>query len=151
MTRRQLGNSDLYITPIGLGSWAIGGGKWEFAWGPQNDKDSIEAIRAGLDLGLNWIDTAAVYGLGHSETIVGRAITSPSRGHSLTRRLPARLSAYEQQNRRDRSPLRPSFNSAKRKWPKSRNGTRSRLCRLKARCSQNYPRHRIEVRSDDSH
>ncbi|HYR43346.1 MAG TPA: aldo/keto reductase [Terriglobia bacterium] len=74
MTRRQLGNSDLYITPIGLGSWAIGGGKWEFAWGPQNDKDSIEAIRAGLDLGLNWIDTAAVYGLGHSETIVGRAI-----------------------------------------------------------------------------
>jgi len=74
MTRRQLGNSDLHITRIGIGSWAIGGGKWEFAWGPQNDKDSIEAIHAGLDLGLNWIDTAAVYGLGHSETIVARAI-----------------------------------------------------------------------------
>src|SRR5438093_4873237 len=74
MTRRQLGNSDLHITRIGLGSWAIGGGKWEFAWGPQDDKDSIEAIHAGLDRGLNWIDTAAVYGLGHSETVVGRAI-----------------------------------------------------------------------------
>jgi aryl-alcohol dehydrogenase-like predicted oxidoreductase len=74
MTLRQLGNSDLYITPVGLGAWAIGGGKWEFAWGPQDDKDSIEAIHAGLDQGVNWIDTAAVYGLGHSETVVGRAI-----------------------------------------------------------------------------
>ena len=59
---------------MGIGSWAIGGGKWEFAWGPQNDNDSIEAIHAGLDQGLNWIDTAALYGLGHSETIVGKAI-----------------------------------------------------------------------------
>jgi aryl-alcohol dehydrogenase-like predicted oxidoreductase len=74
MTLRQLGNSDLQITPVGIGAWAIGGGKWEFAWGPQDDKDSIEAIHAGLDRGLNWIDTAAVYGLGHSETVVGRAI-----------------------------------------------------------------------------
>jgi aryl-alcohol dehydrogenase-like predicted oxidoreductase len=74
MTLRQLGNSDLYITPVGMGAWAMGGGKWEFAWGAQNDKDSIEAIHAGLDRGLNWIDTAAVYGLGHSETVVGRAI-----------------------------------------------------------------------------
>jgi len=57
-----------------MGAWAMGGGKWEFAWGAQNDKDSIEAIHAGLDRGLNWIDTAAMYGLGHSETVVGRAI-----------------------------------------------------------------------------
>jgi aryl-alcohol dehydrogenase-like predicted oxidoreductase len=75
MTLRTLGQSELKITPIGIGAWAIGGGKWEFAWGPQDDKESIAAIRAGLDRGINWIDTAAVYGLGHSETIVGRAIT----------------------------------------------------------------------------
>jgi aryl-alcohol dehydrogenase-like predicted oxidoreductase len=74
MTKRQFGNSDLNITRVGIGAWAIGGGKWEFAWGPQNDDDSIEAIHAGLDQGVNWIDTAAVYGLGHSETVVGRAI-----------------------------------------------------------------------------
>src|SRR5260370_38926225 len=74
MTLRQLGNSDLHSTRNGIGAWAIGGGKWEFAWGPQHDNDSIDAIHAGLDQGLNWIDTAAVYGLGHSETIVGRAI-----------------------------------------------------------------------------
>ena len=57
-----------------IGAWAIGGGKWEFAWGHQNDEQSIAAIHAGLDKGINWIDTAAVYGLGHSETVVGRAI-----------------------------------------------------------------------------
>ncbi len=74
MTLRTLGQSDLKITPIGIGAWAIGGGKWEFAWGPQDDEQSIAGIRAGLDSGMNWIDTAAVYGLGHSETIVGRAI-----------------------------------------------------------------------------
>ena len=74
MTLRQLGNSDLNITRMGIGAWAIGGGKWEFGWGPQNDNDSIEAIHACLDQGLNWIDTAALYGLGHSETIVGKAI-----------------------------------------------------------------------------
>jgi aryl-alcohol dehydrogenase-like predicted oxidoreductase len=59
---------------MGIGAWAIGGGKWEFAWGPQDDKESIAAIHAALDCGINWIDTAAVYGLGHSETVVGRAI-----------------------------------------------------------------------------
>jgi aryl-alcohol dehydrogenase-like predicted oxidoreductase len=74
MKLRQLGRSDLNITRIGIGAWAIGGGKWEFSWGPQDDQDSIAAIRAGLDLGINWIDTAAVYGLGHSETVVGRAV-----------------------------------------------------------------------------
>jgi len=74
MKTRQLGQSDLTITRIGIGAWAIGGGKWEFGWGPQDDQQSISAIRAGLDLGINWIDTAAAYGLGHSETIVGRAV-----------------------------------------------------------------------------
>jgi aryl-alcohol dehydrogenase-like predicted oxidoreductase len=74
MTLRTLGQSDLKITPIGIGAWAIGGGQWEFAWGAQDDTESIAAIHAGLDRGINWIDTAPAYGLGHSETIVGRAI-----------------------------------------------------------------------------
>jgi aryl-alcohol dehydrogenase-like predicted oxidoreductase len=74
MDTRKLGNSDLHITPIGFGAWAIGGGGWEFAWGAQDDRDSIAAIRAALDAGVNWIDTAAVYGLGHSEEIVARAL-----------------------------------------------------------------------------
>jgi aryl-alcohol dehydrogenase-like predicted oxidoreductase len=75
---RTLGNSDLQLTPIGFGAWAIGGGNWEFAWGPQDDKESIDAIHRALDLGLNWIDTAAIYGLGHSEEVVGRALKSTS-------------------------------------------------------------------------
>ena len=74
MEKRQLGNSDLEITPIGLGAWAIGGGGWEFGWGPQEDKSSIAAIHEGLDRGINWIDTAAAYGLGHSEEVVARAL-----------------------------------------------------------------------------
>lgn len=74
MTLRSLGQTDLRITSIGIGAWAIGGGKWEFAWGHQDDAQSIAAIHAGLNSGMNWIDTAAVYGLGHSETVVGRAI-----------------------------------------------------------------------------
>jgi aryl-alcohol dehydrogenase-like predicted oxidoreductase len=74
MTLRTLGKSDLNITPIGIGAWAIGGGSWEFAWGAQDDSESIAAIHAGLDRGINWIDTAAVYGLGHSEAVVGRAV-----------------------------------------------------------------------------
>ena len=79
MKTRRLGQSDLDITRIGIGAWAIGGGNWEFGWGPQDDQRSIAAIRAGLDLGINWIDTAAAYGLGHSETTVGRAIQSLGR------------------------------------------------------------------------
>src|SRR5271167_668619 len=74
MILRALGQSDLTITRIGIGAWAIGGGKWEFGWGPQDDAESVAAIRAGLDRGINWIDTAAAYGLGHSETVVARAI-----------------------------------------------------------------------------
>jgi aryl-alcohol dehydrogenase-like predicted oxidoreductase len=75
---RTLGNSDLKLTPIGFGAWAIGGGNWEFAWGPQDDNESIAAIHRALDLGINWIDTAAVYGLGHSEEVVARALKSTS-------------------------------------------------------------------------
>jgi aryl-alcohol dehydrogenase-like predicted oxidoreductase len=75
---RPLGNSDLALTPIGFGAWAIGGGNWEFAWGPQNDNESIAAIHRALDMGVNWIDTAAIYGLGHSEEVVGRAVKSSS-------------------------------------------------------------------------
>src|SRR5215469_2134651 len=74
MNTRKLGNSDLDITPAGFGAWAIGGGGWEYGWGPQNDAESILAILEALELGVNWIDTAAVYGLGHSEQIVSRAI-----------------------------------------------------------------------------
>jgi aryl-alcohol dehydrogenase-like predicted oxidoreductase len=74
MQTRKLGNSDLYITPVGYGAWAIGGSGWQFAWGSQDDNDSIAAIHGSLELGVNWIDTAAVYGLGHSEETVGRAL-----------------------------------------------------------------------------
>jgi aryl-alcohol dehydrogenase-like predicted oxidoreductase len=75
---RTLGNSDLQLTPIGFGAWAIGGGNWEFAWGAQDDSESIGAIHRALDLGVNWIDTAAIYGLGHSEEMVGRALKATS-------------------------------------------------------------------------
>ena len=79
MQTRVLGNSDLDITPLGFGSWATGGGNWEFGWGPQDDQESLAAIERALDLGVNWIDTAAAYGLGHSEEVVGRAIRSRTR------------------------------------------------------------------------
>jgi len=78
MQTKQLGNSDLHITPIGIGAWAMGGGGWAFAWGPQDDDDSVAAIHAALDAGINWIDTAAVYGLGHSEEVVARALQGRS-------------------------------------------------------------------------
>lgn len=78
MDTRQLGNSDLMITPIGVGAWAMGGSGWTWSWGPQDDDDSLSAIHDALDRGLNWIDTAAVYGLGHSEEVVGRALRSRS-------------------------------------------------------------------------
>jgi aryl-alcohol dehydrogenase-like predicted oxidoreductase len=74
MLRRTLGNSTLELTSIGLGAWAIGG-EWRFGWGPQDDGESIATIRAAVDHGINWIDTAAVYGVGHSEDVVGRALS----------------------------------------------------------------------------
>ena len=96
METRLLGNSDLAITPIGIGAWAIGGGGWNGSMGPQNDSDSIPAIHAALDHGVNWIDTAALYGLGHSEEMVARAI-------------------------QDRSPKPYVFTKCERVWDKDRN------------------------------
>jgi aryl-alcohol dehydrogenase-like predicted oxidoreductase len=74
MLTRKLGNSDMNITTVGFGSWAAGGSGWDFAWGAQDDADSIAAIHRALDLGVNWIDTAAVYGIGHSEEIVATSL-----------------------------------------------------------------------------
>jgi aryl-alcohol dehydrogenase-like predicted oxidoreductase len=74
LTTRRLGLSDLEITTVGFGAWAIGGGGWEFGWGPQDDAASIAAIHRALERGINWIDTAAVYGLGHSEEVVAKAL-----------------------------------------------------------------------------
>ena len=87
MKTKRLGNSDLSITPIGFGAWAIGGSGWEFGWGEQDDKASVAAIHRALELGVNWIDTAAVYGLGHSEEVVGRALKDwrGSRPYVLTK------------------------------------------------------------------
>ena len=74
MLKRKLGYSDLELTTVGFGAWAVGGGNWDWGWGVQDDRESIEAIHKALDLGINWIDTAAAYGLGHSEEMVGKAI-----------------------------------------------------------------------------
>ena len=71
---RQLGTTDIHITRVGFGAWAIGGGGWAFGWGPQDDDQSLAAMNRALELGVNWIDTAAVYGLGHSEKVVGRLL-----------------------------------------------------------------------------
>jgi aryl-alcohol dehydrogenase-like predicted oxidoreductase len=74
LPRRRLGTTDMDVTRVGLGTWAIGGGGWSFGWGPQDDAASIATIRAAVERGINWIDTAAIYGLGHSEEVVGRAV-----------------------------------------------------------------------------
>ena len=74
MQKKRLGKSDLELTPMGVGAWAIGGNGWAFGWGAQDDAESISAIHAALDHGINWIDTAPVYGLGHSEEVVARAL-----------------------------------------------------------------------------
>ena len=74
LTSTQLGETGLEITRLGFGAWAIGGGGWEFGWGPQEDEQSIAAIHRALELGVNWIDTAAAYGFGRSEQVVGRAL-----------------------------------------------------------------------------
>ena len=74
MELKKLGNSDMMLTPLGVGAWAMGGGGWAFGWGAQDDADSISATKAAIERGMNWIDTAAVYGWGHSETVVGKAV-----------------------------------------------------------------------------
>ena len=87
MTKKKLGNPDLSITPLGLGAWAIGGGDWQFGWGAQDDTDSIASIHRALELGINWIDTAPIYGLGHSEEVVARALAdwTGERPHVFTK------------------------------------------------------------------
>src|SRR5438552_6037525 len=85
MHTRQLGSSDLHITPLGLGTWAIGGSGWANSWGPQDDQESIATIKRALELGINWIDTAAVYGLGHSEEVVGKAIKGREKPYIFTK------------------------------------------------------------------
>ncbi|MGC1299821.1 MAG: aldo/keto reductase [Alloacidobacterium sp.] len=83
---KALGNSDLHLTAIGFGAWAIGGGNWEFGWGAQDDDESVSTIERSLDSGINWIDTAAIYGLGHSEEVVARAIkNSPHKPYVFTK------------------------------------------------------------------
>ena len=74
MQKRKLASTDMEITTCGFGAWAAGGGNWEWGWGAQDDAESVAAIQKGLDLGINWIDTAAAYGLGHSEEIVRKAL-----------------------------------------------------------------------------
>ena len=76
--KRPLGKSGMEITTVGVGTWAIGGGGWSFGWGQQDDDASIAAIHRGVELGINWIDTAAIYGLGHSEEVVRQALAGIS-------------------------------------------------------------------------
>ncbi|MHC4623153.1 MAG: aldo/keto reductase [Planctomycetota bacterium] len=78
MLMRELGYTGVKLTTVGLGTWAMGGGGWQYGWGPQDDNDAVAAVLAGLDNGINWIDTAAVYGLGHSEELVGKALMQTS-------------------------------------------------------------------------
>jgi aryl-alcohol dehydrogenase-like predicted oxidoreductase len=85
MHTRQFGKTDMQITPIGLGAWAIGGGDYQFGWGEQDDQQSIKAIKRALDLGINWIDTAPIYGLGHSEEVVGKAIKGREKPYIFTK------------------------------------------------------------------
>ena len=75
---RQLGTTDMNITRVGVGAWAMGGGGWSFAWGPQDDNDSIAAMNHAVELGINWIDSAPIYGLGHSEEVVARFLQGKS-------------------------------------------------------------------------
>jgi aryl-alcohol dehydrogenase-like predicted oxidoreductase len=74
LTTSELGNTGMQITRVGFGAWAIGGGGYDWGWGTQDDDDSVAAIHDALELGVNWIDTAAQYGFGHSEAVVGRAL-----------------------------------------------------------------------------
>ena len=76
LATRRLGTTDMALTTVGFGAWAVGGGDWVFGWGPQDDEQSIASIHHAVERGINWIDTAAVYGLGHSEEVVGRAVSA---------------------------------------------------------------------------
>jgi len=101
METRKLGNSDLQITRVDLGAWAIGG-RWQWGWGAQDDRDSVAAIRKAVDLGVNWIDTAAVYGLGHSEEVVGRAVKPMGSGILTGKMTPERIASLPEDDWRKR-------------------------------------------------
>src|SRR3954451_16830742 len=121
METRRLGNSDLHITPIGIGAWAIGGSGWNGSKGPQNDEDSGPAIHAALDYGLNWIDTAALYGLGHSEIMVARAIQG-------------------------RTPKPYLFTKCERVWDKERNvGASLKAQSIRRECEDSLRRLKVDV------
>ena len=121
METRQLGSSDLHITPIGIGGWAIGGGGWVGSMGPQNDGDSIPAIHAALDHGVNWIDTAALYGLGHSEEMVAAAV-------------------------RGRTPRPYVFTKCERVWDSNRNvGASLKANSIRRECEDSLRRLKTEV------
>ena len=89
----QLGTTGLEITRVGFGAWAIGGGGWEFGWGPQQDEESIAAIHRAVELGINWIDTAAAYGFGRSERVVGRALEGLPSGRTCSPSAPCSMTA----------------------------------------------------------
>ena len=121
MQKKRLGNSDMELTPIGVGAWAMGGGGWAFAWGPQDDGESIAAIQTALDAGVNWIDTAAVYGLGHSEEVVARAVAG-------------------------RSPQPYIFTKCERTWNEKREIVKSlKAASIRKECEDSLRRLRIDV------
>jgi aryl-alcohol dehydrogenase-like predicted oxidoreductase len=123
MQTRILGNSDLAITPLGFGAWAIGGGGWAFGWGAQDDADSMAALHEALDLGINWIDTAAVYGLGHSEETVAKALAD----------LPVNRRPYV-------------FTKCGRVWDEQRQiGKRLKAESIRAECEASLRRLKVEV------
>jgi len=121
MHTSPLGHTDLNITPLGFGAWAIGGGDWAFGWGAQDDGASIAAIHEAIDVGINWIDTAAVYGLGHSEEIVAKALEGIS--------------------------TRPyMFTKCGRVWDENRRiGKRLKAASVRAECEASLKRLRVDV------
>ena len=108
MRLAQLGGNGPQISAIGFGSWAAGGPGWEYGWGPQDDEDSIAAIRRAVEGGVNWVDTAAVYGLGHAEAVVRKALTPYRAGEEVLVFTKCGLNWYQDPDRRDHTNLRPA-------------------------------------------
>ena len=108
MRMAQLGSNGPQISAIGFGSWAAGGPGWEFGWGPQDDEDSIAAIRRAVEGGVNWVDTAAVYGLGHAEEVVRKALTPYRAGEEVLVFTKCGLNWYSDPAGRDHTNLRPA-------------------------------------------
>ena len=96
---RAFGRTGMHITTLGFGSWAVGGGGWAFGWGPQEDRASLATLRRAVELGVNWIDTAAIYGLGHSEEVVGMALAGRAKRPYVLDRKSTRLNSSPDQSR----------------------------------------------------